>query len=286
MAWAFYRLCGADALSSPQVTLITPQFFLWCQIAALWATASYGVAADPVPEDVEPGHDFDWRRWALSLVLRAGAALILAAVMSRSFLVSFGMLIGVGLLPCLRCKLPTRWTTGLEVGFPAFFLLYTFWVIDTFSLTLRWGILTLPLPTGHISAICILFSLLLLVVRGGTYMVKGLLKLADVLPEKNQKVDEEEVNRGRLIGNVERLILTIVTAGGSYAALGFLVAAKGLVRAKEFEEAESKNNRDFTEYFLIGSLASVLIALCAGLIMRFVLLALWPELLSLQMQSS
>ena len=117
-------------------------------------------------------------------------------------------------------------------------------------------------------------------------MVKGLLKLADVLPEKNQKVDEEEVNRGRLIGNVERLILTIVTAGGSYAALGFLVAAKGLVRAKEFEEAESKNNRDFTEYFLIGSLASVLIALCAGLIMRFVLLALWPELLSLQMQSS
>jgi hypothetical protein len=93
-------------------------------------------------------------------------------------------------------------------------------------------------------------------------------------------VDIVEFNRGRLIGNIERIILTIVVAAGSYAALGFLVAAKGLIRSEEFEQ------RDFTEYFLIGSLSSVLIALCAGLVIRYVLVALWPELLTLQMQSS
>jgi hypothetical protein len=63
-------------------------------------------------------------------------------------------------------------------------------------------------------------------------------------------LDLAELNRGRLIGNLERILLTIVVAAGSYAALGFLVAAKGLIRSEEFEK------RDFTEYFLIGSLTS------------------------------
>jgi hypothetical protein len=71
----------------------------------------------------------------------------------------------------------------------------------------------------------------------------------------------------------------MVVAAGSYAALAFLVAAQGLVRSEEFEKS-----RDFTEYFLIGSLSSVLVALCAGLALRYALLALWPDLLVLQMQ--
>jgi hypothetical protein len=63
------------------------------------------------------------------------------------------------------------------------------------------------------------------------------------------------------------------------ATFAFLVTAKGLVRSEEFEKS-----RDFTEYFLIGSLSSVLVALCAGLALRYALLALWPDLLVLQMQ--
>jgi hypothetical protein len=57
------------------------------------------------------------------------------------------------------------------------------------------------------------------------------------------------------------------------------VAAKGVVRSGEFQ-----NDRDFAEYFLIGSLSSVLVALSAGLALRFALIRLWPDLLSLQMQ--
>lgn len=38
---------------------------------------------------------------------------------------------------------------------------------------------------------------------------------------ENQNFDLKEINRGRLIGNLERLLLTLVVAGGSYAALGF-----------------------------------------------------------------
>jgi hypothetical protein len=91
--------------------------------------------------------------------------------------------------------------------------------------------------------------------------------------------DAEEYKRGRVIGNLERIVLTIVVAAGSYSALAFLVAAKGIVRSEEFQK-----NRDFAEYFLVGSLSSVLVAVCAGIALRFALLHLWPDLLSLQIQ--
>lgn len=94
-----------------------------------------------------------------------------------------------------------------------------------------------------------------------------------------ETLDVEELNRGRLIGNLERIVLTMVVTAGSYSALAFLIAAKGLVRSEEFEKS-----RDFTEYFLVGSLSSVLVALSLGLALRYALLTLWPELLGFQMQ--
>ena len=50
-----------------------------------------------------------------------------------------------------------------------------------------------------------------------------------------------ETNRGRLIGNLERLVLTIVVAVGSHAALAFLVAAKASSVRKTFATATSPN---------------------------------------------
>jgi hypothetical protein len=172
---------------------------------------------------------------------------------------------------------------------------------------------------GQLAASSLVIAILLFTVRGGTYIVRGCLRKTGTLPhlspreassskaenhaeeaaslrkhsksshspsplspapaaEPAEFVDIIEINRGRLIGNLERLVLTIVVAAGSYAALAFLVAAKGLIRSEDLRD------RDFAEYFLIGSLASVLVALCAGLVMRFALSSLWPELLSLHIQ--
>jgi len=187
-------------------------------------------------------------------------------------------------------------------------------VIQSFHLSTAWVLPSIG-PAQH-AALCILASALLFVVRGGTYIVRGVLRKSGTLPSRDRTlsihrqpvtsppapqeerevlavieiaaateapppktVDIEEYNRGRLIGNLERIVLTIVVAAGSYAALAFLVAAKGVVRSDEFEK-----DRDFTEYFLIGSLSSVLVALCAGMALRFALLRLWPDLLTLQIQ--
>lgn len=56
---------------------------------------------------------------------------------------------------------------------------------------------------------------------------------------------------------------------GSYEALGLIIAAKGLIRAKEFAD------RDFAEYFIMGSLASTAVALAVGVALRAAVGHLW-----------
>ncbi|MEX2177774.1 MAG: hypothetical protein WD801_03630 [Gemmatimonadaceae bacterium] len=130
---------------------------------------------------------------------------------------------------------------------------------------------SLPLSDGRVAALVLCAAITLFVIRGGTQVVRATLTKAGSLPraQQQQQVDEAEYNRGRLIGVIERLLLSWLVAGGSYAAMGFIIAAKGLIRSKDLE------SRDFAEYFLVGTLASTAVALVAGGLLRLVLLQLW-----------
>jgi hypothetical protein len=92
---------------------------------------------------------------------------------------------------------------------------------------------------------------------------------ADVKPIVAGAIDIPEYNRGRTIGNIERLVMLAVVVLGNYEALGFILAAKGLIRASEFDD------RDFAEYFIVGSLSSVAVALLVGVSLRPLILFLW-----------
>ena len=108
----------------------------------------------------------------------------------------------------------------------------------------------------------------LLVTRGGTHFVKAVCATGKILPRISEapsaasspdtQVDEVRLGMGRKLGNLERILMLIFVMAGRYDAVGFVLAAKGLIRSKEFED------RDFTEYFLLGSLASILIAILTG----------------------
>jgi len=63
---------------------------------------------------------------------------------------------------------------------------------------------------------------------------------------------------GRIIGALERILFLIFIVHNRYDAAGFLIAAKSILRFKETETAK-------TEYLLIGSLLSFLIAVLLGL---------------------
>lgn len=69
---------------------------------------------------------------------------------------------------------------------------------------------------------------------------------------------------GELIGYLERVLILTFTLLGTYAAVGFVLAAKSIFR---FGELNKSNDRSMTEYVLIGSLVSVVTTTIIGTLM-------------------
>lgn len=78
---------------------------------------------------------------------------------------------------------------------------------------------------------------------------------------------EKQLKGGRVLGPMERVFLTGLGALGELTAAAIVVAAKGLLRFPELQRAQrdpglpADGPSDVTEYFLIGSFASWLLAL-------------------------
>lgn len=128
--------------------------------------------------------------------------------------------------------------------------------------------LATPSPAGWRWGSALLFATGYLYVCGrGMALVRAVLDLPDLLlpREDDRAMGGVEVVRGRAIGVLERALSLTLVLLGQYGALGLVIAAKSLARFKALE------NRDFAEYFLIGTLASLLLALFGGLAMRAVM---------------
>jgi Protein of unknown function (DUF3307) len=70
---------------------------------------------------------------------------------------------------------------------------------------------------------------------------------------------------GAVIGILERLLVVVLVLGRAEAGIGIVVAVKTLARFKELDD------RYFTETYIVGTLASVTIAVASALFARFVL---------------
>lgn len=76
----------------------------------------------------------------------------------------------------------------------------------------------------------------------------------------------ERLRGGRLLGPMERLLILGFGAAGYLAAAGLAVAAKGLLRFPELQAAARTSESsvdEVTEYFLVGTFASLLVALAS-----------------------
>jgi len=82
----------------------------------------------------------------------------------------------------------------------------------------------------------------------------------------------DRLKGGRLLGPMERLVILGLGLAGEFGAAGIVIAAKGLLRFPEIQAAARNNASggypggpagidDVTEYFLVGSFVSWLIAL-------------------------
>ena len=78
--------------------------------------------------------------------------------------------------------------------------------------------------------------------------------------------NEKKLKGGRVLGPMERLFIILLGHSGQLGAAAIVVAAKGLLRYPELQRTEREEGpTDVSEYFLIGSFASGLVAL-AGLV--------------------
>lgn len=110
---------------------------------------------------------------------------------------------------------------------------------------------------------------LLIVIRGGGDFVAAVLK-ANALKLDENPADQQGFTpqHGRWIGYFERTLTVTFVALGQYEAIGFLAAAKSIVRFPDLH-AEHRS-----EYYLIGTLASLSYAMLIGLMFKVVIGAL------------
>ena len=80
---------------------------------------------------------------------------------------------------------------------------------------------------------------------------------------ENKQNKPEFQNAGRIIGTLERIIIIIMVMLKQYAAIGLVFTAKSIARYDEITKDPS-----FAEYYLVGTLLSVLIAISAVLIIQ------------------
>ena len=74
-----------------------------------------------------------------------------------------------------------------------------------------------------------------------------------------------DTKTGRIIGKLERLIIVVLVMSNQLSGIGFVLTAKSVARFKQLE------NQDFAEKYLVGTLASVAIAIITSIVMRYFL---------------
>jgi hypothetical protein len=76
---------------------------------------------------------------------------------------------------------------------------------------------------------------------------------------------ENSLHGGRILGPMERLIVAAAVLSGDLLGAGFVIAAKGLLRFREIGGASDVD--EVTEYFLIGTFTSIILAAAAAVLL-------------------
>ena len=104
----------------------------------------------------------------------------------------------------------------------------------------------------------------------GNVLVRLVLKSTGTInPLKDGTLPPTQLKGGRLLGPLERVFILALALGGQVTAASIVVAAKGLLRFPELSSRkEQQTVHDMTEYFLLGSFVSWLVALGSYVLLR------------------
>jgi hypothetical protein len=103
----------------------------------------------------------------------------------------------------------------------------------------------------------------------GNQLVRLVLGSVGAVKPAGEPQPSDRLKGGRLLGPMERLLILCLGLAGQLTAATAVVAAKSIIRFPEINAQKARENGnvgidDITEYFLVGSFASWIVAL-AGL---------------------
>lgn len=133
--------------------------------------------------------------------------------------------------------------------------------------------LRIPEPwLGPLVVAAVLVAAIAFTWSGGSAIVRGVLEPLAIEPGGGRPGERSSgvQGGGHLIGGFERLLALILIVPGQWGALALLMTAKSIARFEELKK------RPFAEYYLVGTLASLLIAFLVGLLLGTLLFG--PEL--------
>ena len=99
------------------------------------------------------------------------------------------------------------------------------------------------------------------------FLIKKLLgNYIDILKSKEEKNGTKSgiIGAGASIGTLERILVFSLVLVDQYAAISIVFAAKSIARFKELDD------RDVAEYYLLGTLASITLAVITGIIFKMI----------------
>ena len=138
------------------------------------------------------------------------------------------------------------------------------WASDVAGLVARWPA-WVGLSMGPDQLLMIIGVVLLQLVTGNLLVRLVLGSVGAVKPE-GEPQPSDKLKGGRLLGPMERLLILGLGLAGQLAAATAVVAAKSIVRFPEINAQKARENGgvgidEVTEYFLVGSFASWILAL-------------------------
>jgi len=123
------------------------------------------------------------------------------------------------------------------------------------------------LPLAHVTPtrLLMIVGVVVLQFAAANQLVRLVLGSVGAVRPAGEPQPSDRLKGGRLLGPLERLLILSLGVGGQVAAAGAVVAAKGIIRFPELSAQKDRNGAvgidEVTEYFLVGSFTSWLLAL-------------------------
>lgn len=111
----------------------------------------------------------------------------------------------------------------------------------------------------YFNSLVIYFLIFVIIWDAAAVFIK---KLFSYISDDNSCAQEaNDPQIGRIIGKLERIIISILVLYNQFGAIGFVLTAKSIARYKQLED------RNFAEKYLVGTLTSVLIAFITTIVL-------------------